>query len=445
LASIKGGDVNIVKPFNGIIYNKNKVGDIGNVLTPPYDIIDSAMQDTLYNKHPYNFIRIDFGKKFETDNENDNVYLRAKKYFETWLEENILIKDEQPSFYLLIQKFSLNNSDKGKILKRIGFFGIYKLTEYSKDTIMPHEKTQSAPKEDRYLLTKTCKAYFSGVFSLYADETYYIEKLAENIVNTTKPEFSFIDYQNVENEFYKIDDEEICKNIIEFMKYKPLYIADGHHRYETALRISKEFKHLNNEAVNYTIMYFTNMLSPGIKILPTHRILHNTDYDFIKLKDFLKQFFDLKEFPLSYISNTLAELEKMRHKHAFIIVTQTHLLLAFLKDLSKVESFFPTNLHISLKKLDVNILYYVILKGFFNIQEEDLKLQKNITYEKDVNAVINIINSEKSKIGFLLNATTVDEIKDVVTIGETMPQKSTYFYPKIPSGVVIYSFDGKNF
>jgi len=437
--------VNLVKPFNGIIYNKNKVGEISNVLTPPYDIIDSSMQDALYNKHPYNFVRIDFGKKFEKDNENDNVYLRAKKYFQTWLEENILIKDERPSFYLLIQKFNLNNSTKEGILTRIGFFGIYKLTDYSKNTIMPHEKTQSAPKEDRYLLTKTCKAYFSGVFSLYEDETYFIEKLSENIINIVIPEFIFIDYQGVENEFYKIDDAKICKNITEFMKNKPLYIADGHHRYETALRISKEFKHLNNEATDYTIMYFTNMLSPGIKILPTHRILHNIDCDITKLKDYLKQFFDLREVPLNNISNTIDELERIRHKHAFIIVTKSNIFLSILKDLSKIESFYPKNLHESLKKLDVNILYYVILKGFFNIQEEDLALQKNITYEKDFKEIINMVNKGKNKIGFILNATTVDQIKDVVKIGETMPQKSTYFYPKIPSGVVIYSFDGKNF
>ncbi len=437
--------MNLVKPFNGIIYNKNKVGELSNVLTPPYDIIDSSMQDALYNKHPYNFIRIDFGKKFETDNENDNVYLRAKKYFQTWLEDRILIKDEKPSFYLLIQKFTLKNSVKEETLTRIGFFGIYKLTEYSKDTIMPHEKTQSAPKEDRYLLTKTCKAYFSGVFSLYEDETCYIEKLAENIINNVKPEFTFIDYQGVENEFYKIYDKEVCNNITEFMKYKPLYIADGHHRYETALRIAKELKHLNNEATDYTIMYFTNMLSPGIKILPTHRILHNTYYDIMKLKDYLNQFFDLKEVPFNNISKAIEELERMKHKHAFIIVTQKNILLSILKDLSNIDSFYPENLHESLKKLDVNILYYIILKGFFHIQEDDLTLQKNISYEKDFKEVINTVNSGKDKIGFILNATTVDEIKEVVNTGETMPQKSTYFYPKIPSGAVIYSFDGKNF
>ncbi len=432
--------MNIVKPFKAITYNIDIIKDIDQVLTPPYDIIDLKMQEELYNQHPYNFIRIDFGKKFDDDNTNNNVYIRAKNYFENWLKKNILVKDTKPSFYLLVQDFTLNN-DINKTLRRIGFFGIYKLTEFSPKTIMPHEKTQSAPKEDRYLLTKACGAYFSAVFSIYEDQSFYVEKLSNEIVSNNEPYFEFIDYQNVNNKLYKISELNIIEKISDFMKNKPLYIADGHHRYETALKISKDLKYLNKEATDYTIMYFTNLCSEGLKILPTHRILHNQRINKEHFKNFLQNYFHLKEFSNNNVEASIKELEATKHNHSFLIVLQDQLVLATLKDLNLIENFYESNVPAILKTLDVNILYHVILKKYFNLSEDDLRIQKNISYEKESFEVINKIRSNSNSIGFILNPTNVRELVEVSNLGETMPQKSTYFYPKIPSGAVIYSFN----
>lgn len=437
--------MNIVKPFNGITYNNKIIDDFSKVLTPPYDIIDPHMQEKLYNIHPYNFIRIDFGKKFKEDSEDNNVYTRAKEYFENWLKNNILVKDEIPTFYFLIQEFTIKKAYQSEHFKRIGFFGIYKLSDYSTNTIMPHEKTQTAPKEDRYLLTKTCMAYFSGVFSIYEDYDFFIEKIFDEHTKNKKPEFTFFDYDNVKNSLFKINNPDITSKISEFMKDKPLYIADGHHRYETALRISKELKHLNCEATDYTIMYFTNMCSKSLKILPTHRVLHNIKINYEDLERYLENFFDSKEISYHNIDKAIEELEKMKNHHSFIIVLKDKILHITLKNINMIKHLFPQNLPSILLHLDVNILYYVILKGFFNISEMDLALQKNISYEKDYKNLIEKVKSGQATAGFILNSPDVNDLKNVSLLGETMPQKSTYFYPKIPSGAVIYSFDGKNF
>lgn len=437
--------MNIVKPFKGITYNKIIIKDLAQVLTPPYDIINPKMQEELYDSHPYNFIRIDYGKKLENDDANNNVYTRAKTFFERWLKENILIKDLIPSFYLLVQDFTLKNNDIIENYRRIGFFGIYKLTEFSNRTIMPHEKTQSAPKEDRYLLTKTCGAYFSAVFSIYEDQTFLIENLANEIIKKIDPYFEFYDYQNVKNILFKIDNKSIIDEISNFMKNKPLYIADGHHRYETALRISKDLKYLNNESTDYTIMYFTNLCSESLKILPTHRILHNFTIDKENLKNFLQKYFYVKEFDYSNIEIALKELDNNKQKHAFLIVLEEQIILITLKDINLIDNLYDAKIPSVLKKLDVNILYYAILKNYFQLCEEDLKKQRNISYEKDFSEVVNKIKNGSGSIGFILNSTDVKELVEVANLGETMPQKSTYFYPKIPSGAVIYSFNDENF
>lgn len=433
--------MNTIKPFRGITYNISKIDDISKVLTPPYDIIDEKMQKELYEKHPANFIRIDFGKRFENDNDKNNVYTRAKNLFNSWLKDKIFIKDEKPCFYFLIQDFSIDDGVKKEEFIRTGFFGLYKLSDFSTETIMPHEKTQSAPKEDRYLLTKACQAYFSAIFSIYEDNTNFIEHLGNEIISNNSF-CDFIDYQGVRNRFYKISDEKIISQISHFMKNKTLYIADGHHRYETALRIAKEY---NNEATSFTLMFFSNMCSKSMKVLPTHRLIHNIDYHENTLKMFLSNYFDVEIFSLHELNICLQKMESIKNEHAFSIISKNQLYLIKLKNIDYINDFFPVDFHKILKELDVNILFHVILKGFFRISQEDLSLQKNISYTKDVHDALQKVQNGDAKIAFILNPTETFDIKKVASIGETMPQKSTFFYPKTPSGLVIYSFNENNF
>lgn len=422
-----------VKPFKGITYNSEKIDDFSKVLTPPYDVIDPELQKKLYDAHPNNFVKIDYGLKFPDDNESRNVYTRSKESFLRWLEEEIFRKDNKDCFYILRQDFQI----EGRVYSRLGFYGLFELTNFSKDTIMPHEKTQSGPKEDRYRLTKICKAYFSAVFSIYKDEKKTVERFFhENAFGT--PYFTYTDYQDVKNILYKSYDKEVNKAISDMMSDKRLYIADGHHRYETALRIKSEFP--DNENAKYTLMYFSNMLDDGLIVLPTHRLLNEISYNENDLKNFLEKYFNKVEFKHNNLKEAIVQQRSLKNSHTFIMITKNNLMLLSLKNMEAIQDYFPTSMPKVLTELDVNILFYTIIKGFFGITEEDIKNQNKISYTKDAEDAVEKVLSETAKIGLLLNPTELDALEKAAELNKTMPQKSTYFYPKIPSGAVIYNF-----
>lgn len=423
----------VVKPFKGICYNIDIVGDLSSVLSPPYDIIDDELQERLLKNHPYNFVRIDWGKRYPDDDEKNNVYTRAKAYFDNWLKEKILVHDSEDCFYVLRQDFEID----GKCYSRLGFYGLYKVTEFSFDTIMPHEKTQSGPKEDRYLLTKSCGAFFSAVFSIYEDKELTIENLYEQGL-FGEPFVTFTDYQGVKNYLYKSKNPSINAKISQMMSEKRLFIADGHHRYETALRISKEMK--DNERAQFTLMFFSNTENSGLLILPTYRLLKDISYNNDDLETFLHRYFHVSKYSIDQFKFCLSELKEAREKHAFAIVTPSQIYFLKLKAIEEVSAFFPENMHDVLRTLDVNILFYVIIKGFFGVTEEDVKNQRKIFYTKDGDDALNKVLSGKAKVALLLNPPDIASLSKVAKLNETMPQKSTYFYPKIPSGAVIYSF-----
>lgn len=426
--------MNIIKPFRGVLYNTDKIRDMSEVLTPPYDIIDSKMQDNFYEKSEFNFIRIDYGKKSDTDNERDNVYLRARKYFESWLKDGILVRNKKDAFYILKQEFQF----QGKSYEKIGFYGLYKLSDYSLDTIMPHEKTQSGPKEDRFKLTLACNAYFSAIYSVYEDSNLTIENIFKN---HSFPEiFSYIDYQGVKNTLYLSEDEEINKRIGNLLSEKRLIIADGHHRYETALRVKRELKEkgINNNSIDYCLMYFSNLSDPNLLILPTHRLVDNASLNETDFLKFLNNYFNVKYYEKSELKDLFNSI-KDSSKVQFICIMREKLLL-IQPDLKKIGSFFPENMPEVLRGLDVNILFYSILKPALNISEEDLKNQKKISYIKDEMEALKIVSNGEKELAFILQNPKAENLKKAIEIKETLPQKSTYFYPKIPSGAVIYTF-----
>lgn len=428
--------MNEIKPFQGIIYNTELIKDPSIVLTPPYDIIDEKMQEHFYQKSEYNFIRIDYGKIFKDDNELNNVYTRAKNFFYEWLDKKILIKTESPSFFILKQTFTYDN----KSYEKIGFYGLYRLSDYSPHTIMPHEKTQSGPKEDRFKLTVECKAYFSAVYAVYEDQEMIIENIVKN--NNFNEIFSFYDYQNVRNTLYLSNDKNVNDKISSFLSNKRLIIADGHHRYETALRVKKELskKYPNNEKINYTLMFFSNLLDNNLLILPTHRLIEDIDFNESQFVKFLEENFKVSHYSFDVFEETYRKIRDLEEVK-FICILKNKLLLIELLN-KKIEHFFPTTMADILKKIDVNILFYTILKPALKITEQDLTDQKKVSYTKDAITALKMVSSGEKKLAFILQYPKIKNLKSVIDIKETMPQKSTYFYPKIPSGAVIYSFNG---
>ncbi|MCX7990595.1 MAG: DUF1015 domain-containing protein [Proteobacteria bacterium] len=430
--------MNEIKPFRGILYNKELIKDLSEVLTPPYDIIDSKMQEYFYNKNEYNFIRIDYGQKFATDNESGNVYTRAKKYFDEWLNKNILVQSPVPAFYILKQDFIFDN----KNYEKLGFYGLYRLSDYSHDTIMPHEKTQSGPKEDRFKLTLACNAYFSAIYSVYEDENMLIENIFKN--NIFEEIFSFTDYQNVKNTLYLSADNNINEQISKILSRKRLIIADGHHRYETALRVKNELKgkYPDNDSINYALMFFSNLSDPNTLILPTHRLIDDVSFNETEFIEFLKTNFTISFHPKNALKDIFHKI-KSDPKVQFICLTKDNLILIE-ADNKKIEKLFPEDMQDILKNLDVNILFYGILKPALKITEEDLKNQKKVSYCKDALSAMEMVSRGEKTLAFILQNPRSENLKRVIDIKETMPQKSTYFYPKIPSGAVIYTFDEHN-
>ncbi|KKL79029.1 hypothetical protein LCGC14_2018950 [marine sediment metagenome] len=272
-----------VLPFKGIRYNTEKIKDISKVITPPYDIISEEERDRYYDLHPNNIIRLILGKDFPDDNQSVNKYTRAAGYFDTWREENILIQDTEPAIYVYAQEFTLFN----KKYVRKGFISLVKLENFETGQIYPHEQTLAKPKEDRLKLMQSCNANFSQVFAFFEDENSKISNILHKVYEgdsgtSITPEVDFTDGFGVKNLLWVIKDNKIIEDISSLMKNRALFIADGHHRYETALfyrdmiRSNEGSPNSNgNIPSDYVMMMCVSMEDPGLQILPTHRLARN--------------------------------------------------------------------------------------------------------------------------------------------------------------------------
>ena len=403
----------IVKPFRGILYNPQKVNG-SDVMSPPYDIISEELREELYLKNPYNIIRIDYGKNIP----NLDKYALANEFFQKWLNEGILIQDDKPCFYGY--EVSYHYKSKNKILR--GVVAVVKLEELGK-SIYPHEQTYSKPKTDRLNLMKACMANTSMIFSIYRSKEKITSQVLENM---KEPYIKAKDLYDNEHRIYKIQDYNQIQSIIDEFKDKPLYIADGHHRYEVALEFKKEMEKIYPNSKdypwNYVLMFLSNIEDNGYLILPTHRILstsqpvkdllsNNSDFIF---REITENFYDIEDF-----------VEEKGYGNFGV----------YLKDkkwyLLKYIGPSLDNLPKELRNLDVNILEEVVLKQFFPNRE--------ICYDIDINKSMQLINEGKCDAIFVLRATKVEDIERVALAGLRMPPKSTYFYPKLLTGMVINS------
>jgi len=282
-----------VAPLKGIVYNLDKV-NISDVIAPPYDVISSEEQENLYNKSPYNIVRLILGKINPDDTETNNRYTRAAEDFKNYLEQKALISSLKPCIFYYIQNYITAHGEK---ISRKGFIARNLIEEYEKGNIMPHEFTMGGPKEDRLKLMKTCKANFSQVFFAYSDPEGAIDKAVKL---PEKPIIDVTDDQGIQNILYAIEDEEILNKISEIMADKKVLIADGHHRYETSIAY-RNFRREENpswnedNAFNYVMAYYTNLDDENLKVYPTHRIVER-EIDKHKLLGDLKKYFDITEY-----------------------------------------------------------------------------------------------------------------------------------------------------
>lgn len=416
-----------IKPLEALVYNQDKV-EIKDVIAPPYDVISSKYRDELYQRSPYNITRLILSNA-------EDPYEDASKNFEEWIKNDILIRTEKPVILYLVQKYNSN----GKEVTRKGFIARNKIEDFSTRNILPHEFTMSGPKEDRLKLTKACRANFSQIFMVYSDP----EKQIENAVDlSSAPFIDVTDDNGVRNTVWKIEDEQTIRLIEEVLKDKTLLIADGHHRYETALNY-RNFLGENAGEANYVMSYFTNM-DDDLLIYPTHRIITKWIEPYVLLET-IKKYFDVKDYTFTGANKAevkqefLKSIEKSSKDKISMGLYMKNVnkfyLLTLREDVSGILDGFKVPE--VLKNLDLTVLHKVILTKELGFTEEEQMAQDGIKYIKVENEAFDMIDSGKAEASFIMAYPKIEDIKRISTAGYRMPQKSTYFYPKLLSGIVI--------
>ena len=407
-----------ILPIEALIYNQDKV-KMEDVIAPPYDVIDKNYQNNLYSRSEFNIVKLILNKE-------QDPYSDAKEKFEDWKNKNVLIKTKKPTIFYIIQKYK---NEKGKLIERKGFIARNKIEDFSTKKILPHEYTMGGPKQDRLNLVNATGAFFSQIFMVYDDKEKQIEKMVEKYLSQ-KPYIDVVDDLNVENIVYLIDDENDIKVIQDTLKNKTLLIADGHHRYETSMNFSRQ--NPDNEYAKYVMSYFTNAQDENLVIYPTHRIIEK-DISTDKILESVGKYYDIE------FANTRDEfLDKIEQENikqittGLILKNDSRFYVLKLKQNAQKTIDAPE----VLQNLDLTVLHELILKKELGYTQDELMAQSGIKYEKKESVAFDSIKNGASAV-FIMAYPKMQDIINISSKGYRMPQKSTYFYPKLLSGIVI--------
>ncbi|NQT32598.1 MAG: DUF1015 domain-containing protein [Candidatus Omnitrophica bacterium] len=424
-----------IRPFRGLVYNGGKIsGGYESVMAPPYDVIPEAMREELYGQNEHNVIRLILGKSFEGDDQQNNQYTRAREFFNKWQDEKILVKDDKESFYVYQQEYGY----RGRKYNRLGFFGLMKIEEEGEQTVLPHEHTLAKPKEDRMNLIKQVESNLSPIFTLYEDATRAVMETIKKETESSRPVID-IEVDGETHRLWRLSDEESIKTIISGMDGKKVFIADGHHRYEVA----RKYRDMRRQQDGYDgdadfiMMYFTDLEdTDNLTIMATHRAVKKMPtQDENEIKDSLSGYFDITE------CRDLAELmEKLDAEayqiHRFGFFGGSKYLFMRPKSESGLKDIIQGDRAEAWKELDVSAFHAAVLEKILNADN----IEGNITYLRDPEEAEALVKDGSHMAAFLLNPTRVKQLRDVAELGEMMPQKSTYFYPKLLTGLVINKF-----
>jgi uncharacterized protein (DUF1015 family) len=425
-----------VIPFSGILYDEEKIDAYENVTAPPYDVIKPKQQDELYAKNPYNIVRLILGHIFPEDDERNNRYTRSAKDFKEWLEEGILVPDETPGFYVYSQEYEFN----GDRVNRIGFFGRVKLEVFSEGNVCPHEFTLAKAKKDRSMLLKECKANFSPIFGLFSDpegviDTRLLAMAKHNPITT-------IETDDVIHKLWRLDDPEVISLISNRMQKKKVYIADGHHRYETALAYHKEYGNQVKDS-RHVLMFLTNLDSESLSIYPIHRQVKCPDqFNLDQFLEKISEFFEVEEIPKGASANQIRNILKEQEGIAFgVCFGSDNNKLLRLKDTKNILPHLTSEEPPELQELGVSQLHTLVLKHMLGIDTKNPESQNNISYTVNIDEAMKNIDEGKFDLAFFINPTPIHQVRSLAEKGIRLPQKATYFYPKLLSGLVINKFE----
>jgi len=431
-----------VKPFKAFRFDEKMVGDVGSCVAPPWDVIGPDQQQQLYEKSEYNIVRIIKGEKTASDNDSNNQYTRAADYLNTWIEKRVLKQDPIEAIYAYVQDFEL----AGTQFQRFSFIVLAKLEEFGK-TVKPHEQIMEKPMIDRLNLKRATAAKFGLPLMLYEDEQGTADKIIEKAA-TQRPLIDFIDEQNTRHRLFAITAKDDIDTIAKMMLDKSCIIADGHHRYMTGLSYYKETA---KPAAGYQMMAFANTCHEGLVILATHRLVDNVkNFNLKKLLADLKENFEITEYHFDSSQAKTDARQKMftqmkaehnSDKNAFGIYSGNNAFyVAALKNKKAMDSVASEKSR-SWKSLDVSVLHKLVLEKLLGIGEKQLASGTQLEYIKDTSnatdeSIAKVDKGEK-QAAFFINPVKMQQLKMVTAAGEKMPQKSTYFYPKIYTGLTI--------
>jgi uncharacterized protein (DUF1015 family) len=420
-------------PFRGVLYNPAKVPDVSRVVAPPYDIIDAAFQQALHDRHANNVIRLELGQDRPDDGPSGNRYTRAAMALADWMKQGVLQRDREPAIYPYMIDYRSPFDEPGspkRILK--GFFSTVELEEFGTGKIYPHENTRAAAKTDRLNLLEACGANFSAIFSLFSDPKGTVVQLIDKSVNADRPRVEFTDDEGFRQRLWAITDKAVLNEIVTFLKATPLFIADGHHRYETALNYRKTRRARAAGAqglqpYDSVLMLFASLEDPGLTVLPTHRVLTTPVPALPDLKRLLGEACDIEETSSRDFLRTLRQRGQTGPVFGLVLRGASSPLLLSVKPGRR-----PTGAS-ERDKLDVSLLQTLVMNQLCPTEKE----QHALIYTKDDREAIDLVAQGKATASLLLNPTKVAEVRAVAAAGERMPHKSTYFFPKPLTGLVI--------
>ena len=418
-----------IKPFRALRFTK-KAGDPASLLCPPYDIVSEPERRALLEKNPYNIIRL------ELPREGADPYQTAARTMESWIRDGILREDDEDSIYVYEEEFSVSGE-----LKRIrGLVALLKLEEFEKGVVLPHENTLSKAKADRFALMDACHANFSLIYGLFSDPEKHARETIDRMASCA-PENDLIGSDGIRHRLWRSTEKDLIDSLAAALRDKQIFIADGHHRYETALNYrnylaSKGLIRSPHDKANYVMAYLIDLDDPGLVVFPTHRVVHDLErFDKEELLMRASAWFTVTEYPDR--KNAKAVLAEHADEVAFALCTnKTGFTLLVLNDRSALNAALPDKSS-AYRELDVSALHTLILNGILKIDDANMANGVNLLYTRKIDEAFALVDQGKANCAFLLNPTKIPQIRSVADAGDKMPQKSTYFYPKLITGLTM--------
>ena len=426
----------LIYPFHGLRYSPEKAGDLSLVMTQPYDKISNELQREYYGRSPFNVVRIT--KNLEKNEDPDTVYPDAAATFERWIAEELLVPEPNPAIYAYFREYEA----EGEKLNQKGFVALLDLARPA-GSILPHERTLAEPKADRLRLMRATESNDDLIYMLFTDDRLVVDQILEEATHGLSPDIEVEDDFRAIHRVWAITDARVLKRIRDAMVPEELFIADGHHRFETAVAYMNECKSCGwrpggTESFDKRMVACFNSAAPGITILPTHRLVHALAS--LESADFLRragQYFHAKKLksPES-LWGAMKEARGRDHVFGFYAADTRRPWLLTLKEEARVDPLMLAHGE-AYRHLDVSILHTLLLENILGIDEAKLVAQTHVEYARDREACLRAVNEGRYQAAFFLNPTTVEQMQRVALLGERMPQKSTDFYPKLLTGLVL--------